>query len=778
MINSIEKILAGFESDSSSEFCSKVVTPFDDMSIHVKDVGDIHFPIKPKTVKALIKQSRPARYGLKEQTLLDKDVRDVWEIPKTRVKIDQRRWKKSFDGTLSQLEKALGISEASALKAQLHNLIIYEPGQFFKPHQDSEKSDGMVATLVVLLPSYYRGGTLIVDHQGEKKCFTSRSCPEDKLTFIAFYADCYHEVRPVTEGYRVALTYNLILKDSANSVRAGADKVIHKKTQQELSVAINEYFENTRLNQQKNKSNKIENKKFVYLLDHEYTAKGLHWSRLKNNDGVRVNALKEIADKLDLNIYLSLIDVHECWDCQDNTDWECKRHRYWEYEEEIEYKDEESETENFTLLELIDSDVALNHSINLQGDVVTLSGLHIGGNEICWTRAMDKFKPFESEYEGYMGNWGNTMDHWYHRAAIVMWRKIDHYLMLLESSPKEFLDEIFSLVKNRTELANVKSIVSHVLPNWRGSGNDESPKALSRVLQLAIKIESPELASQLVKPLGQLTISKASVPILIELAECYGAQWCTDSMQEWLSPEYDWDKKLVFVNTLFPIVNVFGKQHSRNADILTNWLLKYQLKTLKQDFSADLKTRQQAELDKGASTRTKILIDLMQATIVAKDNDVHDKLMSYIIENENLFPAIELASVLLKTKKDCKGSSFAIRQYERLKSHTLRLVNEALSRKPRRVDDWSINDENNCSCEDCRQLKQFLQAPDQVRLKWPLAKRRRQHIHQIIDTMRLPVKHITERVGSPHKLLLTKTDQLFKREIKLRKAYEGVLLFL
>jgi len=100
--------------------------------------------------------------------------------------------------------------------------------------------------------------------------------------------------------------------------------------------------------------------------------------------------------------------------------------------------------------------------------------------------------------------------------------------MLLESSSKEFLDEVFSLAKKRTELVNVQSIVSHVLPNWRGPGNDENPKTLSRVLQLAIKIESPELASQLVKPLGQLTISKTSVPILIELADCYGAQWCTN----------------------------------------------------------------------------------------------------------------------------------------------------------------------------------------------------------------------------------------------------------
>jgi len=29
--------------------------------------------------------------------------------------------------------------------------------------------------------------------------------------------------------------------------------------------------------------------------------------------------------------------------------------------------------------------------------------------------------PFDSEYTGFMGNWGNTLDRWYHRAAIVIW---------------------------------------------------------------------------------------------------------------------------------------------------------------------------------------------------------------------------------------------------------------------------------------------------------------------------------------------------------------------
>lgn len=45
-------------------------------------------------------------------------------------------------------------------------------------------------------------------------------------------------------------------------------------------------------------------------------------------------------------------------------------------------------------------------------------------------------------------------------------------------------------------------------------------------------------------------------------------------------------------------------------------------------------------------------------------------------------------------------------------------------------------------------------------MRWPMGKDRRAHIHQAIDGLDIPVEHQTERVGSPHKLILTKTDEL------------------
>ena len=764
MTTHIEKILADLKPEESSTFCSKIVTPFEALQIAVKDVGDFRLPLKPRAIKSLIKQSRPAKYGLKEQTLLDKTVRDVWEIPKSRVKINQRHWKKSFDTALLQLKTSPGISEQSKLKAELHNLIIYEPGQFFKPHQDSEKCDGMVATLVVLLPSYYRGGTLIVDHQGDKKRFTSRSTPEDKLTFIAFYADCHHEVTPVTDGYRVALTYNLSLKagDDANVTFSNS------ATQEKLNNALADYFKNDPANVPEYLLKQTRCKKFAYLLDHEYTPKGLHWSRLKNGDRTRVNALKAVADNLDMDIYLGLIDIHESWECHDDADWGYhRRHRYWEYDEEIETK--EKAQDEFTVGELIFSEIEFRHCMNPKGKAINMSDLMVHEYEVFSTKSMDTFKPFESAYEGYMGNYGNTMDRWYHRAAIILWHRVDHYLMLLECNPKEFLRAIMPLAKKKKERENVQRIVAHILPSWHGLRHENNAQNITRVLQLALITDNPENAAQLIKPLDETALCKETINELLELANAYGIDWCTDIFSEWLSNTYN---QQIIIAPLLPVTKALLSVSSKNSLSLNNWLLKNQLKALQSNFDSDVKNQQQAQLDACVPQRNDALIALMSASLIAKDCSIYDELISYTINNKNLFPAIELVSVLLKTQRYSKQQASSKDAFNKLKRHVHKDIHAALNNKPRNENDWSINDKNRCDCADCKTLGKFLQAPEKQKIVWPLAKGRRQHMHQIIDSMKLPVTHTTERTGSPHKLHLTKTAQIFKREKALRNRYK------
>jgi hypothetical protein len=52
---------------------------------------------------------------------------------------------------------------------------------------------------------------------------------------------------------------------------------------------------------------------------------------------------------------------------------------------------------------------------------------------ICYSKSNEDFEPYHSYYEAWSGNAGNTMDKWYHRAALVMWKQKDHDKILSEA---------------------------------------------------------------------------------------------------------------------------------------------------------------------------------------------------------------------------------------------------------------------------------------------------------------------------------------------------------
>src|SRR5205085_1311347 len=97
---------------------------------------------------------------------------------------------------VSKVQQDLGL-ENQKLQAHLYELLLYEKGSFFLPHRDGEKRDRMVATLVVVLPSSYKGGELVVRHEGEEQTIDFTSDQPLRIHYAAFYADCEHEIRPL-----------------------------------------------------------------------------------------------------------------------------------------------------------------------------------------------------------------------------------------------------------------------------------------------------------------------------------------------------------------------------------------------------------------------------------------------------------------------------------------------------------------------------------------------------------------------------------------------------
>ena len=93
-----------------------------------------------------------------------------------------------------------------------------------------------------------------------------------------------------------------------------------------------------------------------------------------------------------------------------------------------------------------------------------------------------------------------------------------------------------------------------------------------------------------------------------------------------------------------------------------------------------------------------------------------------------------------------------------------------ITERPARADDdWSVPWSGGCGCELCGTLGEFLADRDERTLEWPLAEARRKHVKDQIRAADLPVKHEVWKFGSPHTLVLTKTDELVRREARARK---------
>jgi hypothetical protein len=78
----------------------------------------------------------------------------------------------------------------------------------------------------------------------------------------------------------------------------------------------------------------------------------------------------------------------------------------------------------------------------------------------------------------------------------------------------------------------------------------------------------------------------------------------------------------------------------------------------------------------------------------------------------------------------------------------------------------------------CATLTRYLRASDRVRFECPLAKTQRAHIHGIVDSRDLPVRHTTRRTGRPFTLLLEKTAGVFERDATDCRSWQNDLQWL
>lgn len=731
----MDEILAALESiESPGSFSTEKSTKADNFEVKVNKFGALEFPINEHQINALIALAKPAQFGWKDQTILDEEVRKVWEISKSKVRVGKKLWDKQFTPLLDEIKNELGLPKKSKLIAELHNLLIYEPGCFFKPHQDSEKVDRMVATLVIILPTAHEGGELIIDHRGIKKTYAFKPSKIAKLNCIAFYADCYHEVKEVTSGYRVSLTFNLILEKYKGQLEA----LYERDTSTRLGQALKQYFYPKTID-----AHRTTPLKMVYLLDHQYTQSGLSWDALKNVDRVRVDALLKHADDLNLDAHLALADMKETWECE----FDYQEYRYRKKNRFYEKEDEEPIPSY-----IIVTETQLKFWLNREGKHIDYKDFSPSSRELCWTGANDDFEPYSSEYLGWMGNYGNTLDKWYHRAAIILWRKDDSYAVLFEMDKDSFIKEIF-LLMHAGERLKLQEMLRHVAPYWRTyAKNHKDATSILEVMRLALFLNDAAISKDLLTVYEMSLFHIETLPLWADLINRYDNPWCIDVLESIAQKEK---------SHVFPEFSklIDAALHHMNNHELIGWLLTHQFKALKTLHKNDSHNR--FNLKRNATRRVNEMTDFILAVIQSGDKDQHTNALDYLMDNRVLYAPLLLVELLAICIAQVPTSNRSSWGYDKLFAYLSEAITDEQQLGLRSKEDWSIKEKSKCSCGECKVLNHFLNQNDEQQKIWPLTQDMRFHIESEVKALDIPVSCRTEHTGRPYKLILTKTAGLY-----------------
>jgi len=278
----------------TSRYCVSGCLPVIDPGLEVDGLGAIKLPLKRATATKLVAQCRSAPYGKGTQTLVDRRVRDTLELDPKKFRLG-REWDAAVAGAARDVAEQLGLP-ADQVAVRLYKLLVYEKGGFFRPHRDSEKQDGMVASLIVVLANPFEGGALVVRHGAIEQTLRFEQAVQGKSPcYAAFYADCEHEVQRVTHGIRLCLAYNLVLKPKRGT-RADADTPATKAN------ALTEAIRSWTVQQPA--------QPLVFALEHHYTQRGLTLELLKGADRRLAGLVERAAEDADCLVHLAQVSRH------------------------------------------------------------------------------------------------------------------------------------------------------------------------------------------------------------------------------------------------------------------------------------------------------------------------------------------------------------------------------------------------------------------------------------------------------------------------------------
>jgi hypothetical protein len=742
--------------DRPGSFCASGSAPAVLPGLEVEGLGPIALPLTARQAKELKKHCEQAPYGKGEQTVVDTSVRRVRHLTPERFALTNPDWEKFLEQTVKKVQLELGL-EKRKLEAHLYDLLLYEPGSFFLPHRDGEKLDGMVATLVVVLPSSFQGGELVVRHEGQEQTIDQGGRDEDqyRIHYAAFYADCEHEIRPLRAGYRLCLVYNLTLKKGKKGL--GAPR--RSEYVEQASQVLRDWAQDD------------EAHKLVVTLEHQYTKDGLTIDTLKGADRAKAEVLFEAGRLADCQVLLALLTLHQSGSAEGGYGggYYGRRGRWYDdYDEE----EEEEDVSDYEMGEIYDSSLTAEHFSDSQGHRLAIGEMDVEEEELLDPEALEDIDP-EEEFEGYTGNAGMTLDRWYRHAAIFIWPERKHFEVLCDAGIQSAVGGLQVLVKKWQQAGKkagaalreeCRAFAAAILARWpenRHVGYGEKAETCP-LLQALVKLDDPELIrTYLVQVLAR---DAARDPGAALGRACQKHGWGTFGKEIAAVFEGTTEQTLERNVRLLERLCLAKPRKDEGWAELCGVLANTLVSALERIDNG----RTQPGYWGATATRAKELTGLARSLLAAQQPELLSRLVEHALATPKKYPLTEAHIAALTAlgpwiEKNVRKASPGL-------SHWLAACCEQLealtAEMPQPYPDFRRPSKLSCSCADCAELKKFLNDRQEQTHGFKMGESRRQHLAAIIRQDHCDVDQRTDTRSRPHTLVCTKNSASYHANLK------------
>jgi hypothetical protein len=369
-----------------------------------------------------------------------------------------------------------------------------------------------------------------------------------------------------------------------------------------------------------------------------------------------------------------------------------------------------------------------------------------------------------------------TLDRWYHRAAVVIWPRSRHFQVLCNAGTDASVGGLEAMVKRLRRAKKAErdalhqeclSFASAIIDSWADDNRGYWPG-------------KPERGGRnvLVKLLCQLDDAELMRRFLVKVMPGAGGVQLDPSFPAFCA-RHGW------ANFEAELANVLGSATAatvqRNAAVLRAVCVHRDRNAERVEVCRRLSERfvealealdRQAlvrdwrlrEIDRGT-----LLGSLVEAMMAVGADDPLSRLIDHALASDKYdLTDAHLAAIFALQSRLAKRSG-AESAISRWLAACRRELENRTAQPPQKPTDYRRADKLSCTCRDCRALSAFLADPDRREARFPLAKERRRHLHNIIDGNHCDCTHVTEHRGSPHTLVCVKTTASYDAA---RKTHE------